>query len=114
MAGWLLALSGVPWGKLINAVTNMKVLYDGMRSKSPKSPTQGSSNADDIEALRADISELQERIRILEVNEETRTELIAQMIRHEEALLRRLVVLTLALVVTASASIVALVVAVLW
>ena len=63
--------------------------------------------------LRADVTELQERLDTLEGNDEAQAELIAQMTRHEAALLRWLMVLGLTSVVTGAVAITALIVAVL-
>ena len=63
--------------------------------------------------IEADVTELQERLGTVETNEETQAELFGRMIRHEEALLRGLIVLMLTSVVTGAVAIAALVIAVL-
>ena len=127
MVSLLAVLAKVPWLKLINAAGIMKGLHESMKSRPQKPPAQGAANAADIPTshtdvtelqkrlgtVEVDVTELQERLGTVEANEETQAELTGQMIRHEEALLRRLIVLTLASAVTGAVAIAALVIAVL-
>ena len=114
--GFLILLS-VPWKELI--VTVPKVmdaaagLYETMRGMPRRRPPRGTSKADGIPTLRADVTELQERLDTLEDNNEAQAELITQMTRHAAGLLRWLIVLALTSLVAGIIAIAAIVVAVL-
>ena len=98
---------------LLRAAPLMWDIYKTLSRRPQKPPAQGTANSDDILTLRTDVTELQNRLGTVETNEETQAKLIGQMIRHEEALVRRLIVLTLASVVTGAVAIAALAIAVL-
>ena len=97
-------LAGVPWLKLVTvvpaAVNAAAKLYDSVRGRTRSRPTQ-------------DLTGLQKRLDAIEADQETQTELMAQLTQHHAALLRWLLVLTLALVVMGGVAIAGLVVALL-
>ena len=113
----LLALANVPWTELIKAAPKVMdsavKLYDSVSGRQRRRPPRDAAQTDDIPTLRADVTELQERLDALEGNDEAQAELIAQMSRHEAALLRWLMVLGLTSVGASAVAIVALVFAVL-
>ena len=112
-----LFLTSVPWTELVRAAPKMMdsavKLYQSLSERKPRRAPQGTSKVDDIPALRADVTELQERLDTLEDNNEAQAELITQMTRHEAGLLRWLIVLAFTSVVTGVIAIAAIVVAVL-
>ena len=112
-----LLLAAVPWTELIKAAPKMMdsavKLYENMSGRQPRRPSRGTNKVDDIPALREDLTELQKHLDMLENNDKAQADLIAQMTRHQAALTRWLIMLTLTSVVTGIVAIAALVVAVL-
>ena len=109
-------LAIVPWKKLADNAPRMVDValdvYERVRSQRRPRLSSKTVKPDDLpQLLRADVSELQERVDSLEGNSEAQAELIAQMAQHEHAFLRWLIVLTLVLGVTSAVAIVALAVA---
>ena len=111
----LTVLSAVPWKEVINATPKVMdatvKLVDRISARQPRRLRRDTTEPDDVPSLRTDIAELQERLDVLEGNDEAQAELIAQMARHEAALLRWIIILSLISVVTGIVAIVGLVVA---
>ena len=97
-------LAGVPWLKLVTVapqlVNTVTKLYEIVKGPGPSRPTQ-------------DLTGLQKRLDAIEGYQETQTELMVQLTQHHAALLRWLLVLTLALVVMGGIAITGLIVALL-
>ena len=97
-------LAGVPWLKLVTvvpaAMNAAAKLYEIVKGPGPSRPTQ-------------DLTGLQKRLDVIEGYQETQTELMVQLTQHHAALLRWLLVMTLALVVMGGVAIAGLVVALL-
>lgn len=111
----LVLLAAVPWREIVTAVPRVMEtavdVYDTVRGqKRPRSARRASGPGD----LSKDLQDLEERVDSLEGRSEVQAELIAQMTRHDAALLRWLIVLTLVLFVTVAVAAVAIVLAILW
>lgn len=106
-------MASIPWTELIKAapilMESTRKLYESVRNRPPRTSQPSKANSDDIPTLRADLSELQERTNSLEANNEEQAELIAQMARHQAAMLRWLTILALTTVVTGAVAIAALI-----
>ena len=133
---WLPALV-----KLIQVAVTGVSLYDSVKGRQQKPPTQDTAKADNtptsptdvtdpqkrlstLEAnvtglqqrlgtLETGVTELQGRLDTLEANEKSQDEWLAQIEKHETVLLRGLIVLILASVATGAVAIAALVMTVL-
>ena len=81
----LRALANVPWTELIRAAPRMMEsavkLYDSVSGRQRQRLPRDTGSADGIPTLRADVTELQERLDTLEGNDEAQADLIAQMTR---------------------------------
>lgn len=97
-------LAGVPWLKLVTVapqlVNTVTKLYEIVKGPGPSRPTQ-------------DLTGLQKRLDAIERDQETQSELMAQLAQHNAALLRWLIVLILVSVVLSGVAIAGLVVAIL-
>lgn len=114
----LVALAAVPWREIVTAVPRVMEtavdVYDSVRGQRRPRPGRIAAGPNDLGALRGDLVKLEERVDSLEGRSEVQAELIAQMTRHDAALLRWLIVLTLVLFVTVAVAAVAIVFAILW
>ena len=127
--------------KLVQVAVTGISLYDRVRDRQQKPPPQSPAKADNtptsptdgtdlqqrlstLEAnvaglqqrlgtLETGVTELQGRLEALEANEKSQDEGLAQIEKHETALLRGLIVLTLASAATGAVAIAALVITVL-
>ncbi len=101
MAGFL---AGIPWLKLITAAPPMMnattKLLETVKGRVHARPAQ-------------DFTGLQKRLDTIEGHQETQAELMAQLTQHHAALLRWLLMLTLAFAVIGGIAIAALVIAIL-
>ena len=97
-------LAGVPWLKLITVAPPMMnaaaKLLESVKGRVRTRPTQ-------------DLTGLQQRLDTIEGHQETQTELMAQLTQHHVALLRWLLMLTLAFAVIGGIAIAGLVIAIL-
>ena len=97
-------LAGVPWFKLIAVAPPMMnaaaKLLDTVKGRARPQTTQ-------------DLTALQKRLDTIEGHQETQTELMAQLTQHHAALLRWLLMLTLAFAVIGGLAIAGLIIAIL-
>ena len=121
----LTAMASVPWKEVITTAPKVMDsglrLYESVRNRNRTRPTQGTDpEIDSLPELRREMRGIQDRLGALEGNEVEQAELISQMAKQEEALLRgmqtmssRLIVLCWALAVMSAVAVAALLVALL-
>ena len=81
--------------------------------KDPKPPpqTQDTTNREEIQVLRAQVEQLQERLDTQEENAEAQAELIVQLARHNASLVRWLLLMAIGLALSSGVAIAALILA---
>ena len=120
-----IAWRGIPWNRVLTEAPKIMNagarLFASVSARNRSRTTRGSTApTDNLQALRTDVTEAQERLDACESNQAGQAELISQMAAQEETLVRgmqtlshRLALLSLAVVTTSAVSIAALLIALL-